>query len=222
MSVLKSALSFRWANALSELTGYLSAACLVLATGVMVQAVASRYFFGTPTIWQTEISVYLLMVVTFVGAAYGLKHHAHVGVDLLVERLPLKGQLAVRLVTSLLSLGLVLVVVWKAYDIWHEAWVGDFRTPTASRFPLDVVYLILPIGMVLVALQYCFFIVEAARGLLGRVAPEDAASTLSQHSATADEPHPTSGEDTTRAAGHPVGVPADDGGRARRDDGRTS
>ncbi|MFZ5872683.1 MAG: TRAP transporter small permease, partial [Actinomycetota bacterium] len=74
MTALRYALSFRWANHLSQLTGYLSAVALVVATGVTLQAVLSRYFLGRPTVWQTEMSIYLLMFVTFVGAAYGLRH----------------------------------------------------------------------------------------------------------------------------------------------------
>jgi TRAP-type C4-dicarboxylate transport system permease small subunit len=35
----------------------------------MVHGVALRYLFGQPTIWQTEMSIYLLMFVAFVGAA---------------------------------------------------------------------------------------------------------------------------------------------------------
>ena len=109
MRVLKYVLTFRWANVLSEIAGYLSAVALILATVFMTYGVSLRYFFGKPTVWQTEVSIYLLVFVTFVGAAYGLKHHAHVGVDLLVERLPLRPQLFVRVTTAVLALGVAAV-----------------------------------------------------------------------------------------------------------------
>ena len=160
MGALKYILRFRWANVLSEVAGYLSAIALVLATLAMTYGVALRYFFGSPTVWQTEVSVYLLVFVTFVGAAYGLKHHAHVGVDLLVDRLPPRPQLALRLITGLLALFVVGAVIWTSYGTWWEAAEGGFRSPTALRAPLAIVYAILPLGMLLVALQYIAFLIE--------------------------------------------------------------
>ena len=171
MKIVKYLLSFRWANQLSQLTGYLSAAALVVATLVTLHAVASRYFFGVPTIWQTEMSIYLLMFVTFVGAAYGLRHHAHVGVDLVVERLPTKPQLILRIISALAAITVLAAVCWTAVEIWWEAVEGDFRSSTAWRAPLSIVYAILPLGMLLVILQYVAFIIEAVVALFGR-APE--------------------------------------------------
>lgn len=183
MRALKYVLTFRWANTLSEIAGYLSAVALILATLAMMHGVLSRYLLGRPTVWQTEVSVYLLVFVTFVGAAYGLKHHAHVGVDLLVERLPLRARLAVRLATAVLALGVVGTVVWSSYGTWWEATEGGFRSPTALRAPLWAVYAILPLGMVLVALQYLAFIVEGVRGLLGSADEARSAALLGQGNA---------------------------------------
>ncbi len=166
MRAVKYVLTFRWANVLSEIAGYLSAIALVLATVIMVYGVALRYFFGRPTVWQTEVSIYLLVFVTFVGAAYGLKHHAHVGVDLLVDRLPVRPQLVVRITTGLLALGVVGVVIWSSYGTWWEAAQGDFRTATALRAPLSVVYAILPLGMLLVAFQYIALVIDGVLRLL--------------------------------------------------------
>lgn len=183
MNVLKYVLSFRWANALSELTGWLSAAALLAATGVIMHGVALRYFFGEPTIWQTEMSIYLLMFVAFVGAAYGLKHHAHVGVDLLVDRLPDKPRLVVRLLTTVLVLGVVLAVAYSAGHEWLKAIEGGWTSPTAWRAPLSIVYGIVPVGMVLIALQLVAFIIEGVLALLGRLEPGRTAALLAQGNA---------------------------------------
>ncbi|WP_134773062.1 TRAP transporter small permease subunit [Ornithinimicrobium flavum] len=154
---------------LSELTGYLSALALVVATFVTAHAVFVRYFLRQPTVWQTETTVYLLMFVTFVGAAYGLRHHAHVGVDLLIDRVPTRPQLVVRIITALACLAVVLVVMWTSYQTWHEAYLYDHRSPTAFRFPLWIAYAILPAGMLAVALQYLAMIAEGFMGLAGRI-----------------------------------------------------
>jgi TRAP-type C4-dicarboxylate transport system permease small subunit len=175
MSTVTYLLTFRWANATSRMTGYLSAVALIGATAATMHGVASRYFFGHPTVWQTEFSIYLLMFVTFVGGAYGLQQHAHVGVDLFVAGLRGKVQLVVRLVAAVLSLLVVLVVMQTAYRMWHEAYVGGWTTSTAWGPPLSIVYAILPIGMLFVACQYLAFIIEGVLGLLGKTPWEDAA-----------------------------------------------
>lgn len=154
---------------LSEATGYLSALALVIATLVTAHGVFVRYVLRRPTIWQTETTIYLLMFVAFVGAAYGLRHHAHVGVDLLIDKVPTRPQLVVRIITAVACLAVVLVVMWTAYQGWYEAYLYDHRSATAFRFPLWVAYAILPLGMLLVALQYLAMIAEGVMGLAGRL-----------------------------------------------------
>lgn len=168
-SLLTKALTFRWATWLSELTGYLSGIALIVATLVTTHGVFVRYVLRESTIWQTETTIYLMMFVTFVGAAYGLKHHAHVGVDLLVERVDGRARLVWKLITSVLCLAVVLVVLWLSYQMWYTAWQAGHRSATAWRAPLSVAYAILPVGMLLVALQYVAMIIEGIQGLRGRI-----------------------------------------------------
>lgn len=168
-SLLSKVVTFRWANWLSELTGYLSGVALVVATFVTTHGVFVRYVLRESTIWQTETTIYLLMFVTFVGAAYGLKHHAHVGVDLLVELVHGRVQLIWKTIAAVLCLAVVLVVLWTSYEMWYQAWQGGHRSATAWRAPLSIAYAILPLGMLLVALQYIAMIIEAVQGLMGRI-----------------------------------------------------
>ncbi len=205
MRALKYVLSFRWANVLSEIAGYLSAIALVLATLAMMHGVLTRYFLKSPTIWQTEVSIYLLVFVTFVGAAYGLKHHAHVGVDLLVDRLPPRPQLVVRVLTAVLASVVVLAVVYTSYGTWLEAYQGDFRTSTVLATPLWIVYAILPVGMLLVLFQYLYFAIDAIGCLLAGGDRVQSAALLGQGNSelnaaveTSDESEPVQHPDERR------------------------
>lgn len=183
MRAVKYILTFRWANVLSEAAGWLSAVALIAATAVIMYGISLRYFFGQPTIWQTELSIYLLMFVAFVGGAYGLKHHAHVGVDLLVERLSPRPRLVVRILTTTLVLVVVLAVFWSASREWMAAIEGGWRTSTAWEAPLSVVYGILPLGMLLIAFQLMAFLIEGVLALTGRLEPGRVAALLGQGNA---------------------------------------
>lgn len=145
---------FRWINALSEVSGYLSGIAIVIATLVICGAVAMRYLFGISGVWTTEFAVYILIFATFVGGAYGLRHDAHVGVDLLINQLPGRARAAVKLIASLLALVLVLVVLWRAWILWWEATEAGWRSESAWGPRLTYPYFILPLGFTLIALQY--------------------------------------------------------------------
>ena len=201
----------RWVGALSEASGWLASIALILATLITSHGVFVRYFLRQPTVWQTESTIYLLMLVTFVGAAYGLKHHAHVGVDLLIDLVPQRPQLVVRIVTALMCLAVVLVVMWTSYLDWHEAYLYDHHSSTAFRFPLWIAFAILPLGMLLVALQYVAMIVEGIMGLAGRV-PLSQVSLMTSTS----ELGQVRSEIELEAELHPEdGVPHPDGGEPR-------
>ncbi|GAB7386856.1 TRAP transporter small permease [Bacillaceae bacterium] len=150
----------RLIDKLSETSGYLSGIALFLSSLVIFYQVLARYFFGIPTVWQTELSIYMLMFASFVGAAYGLKHRAHVGVDIVVEKLPPRVQSGLRLVTSLFCLALTLLVTWKAWGMWWEATEQGWKSSSLWGPPLTYPYFILPLGMTLVSLQYLVLIYE--------------------------------------------------------------
>jgi TRAP-type C4-dicarboxylate transport system permease small subunit len=155
--------SLRWLDGVIEAAGYLCGLSLVVATLSVLYGVLVRYLFKEPTTWQTELATYLLIAVTCIGAAYGLKHHVHVGVGIVVDRLPVKVRLTVHILTATLALCVVMVVMWTSTEMWHEAFVSGSRSNTSWAIPLSVVYSILPVGMVLVGLQYCRLIIDAVR-----------------------------------------------------------
>lgn len=156
---------FRWVDAVSEVVGYLSGACIFLATLVICYAVVLRAM-GQSTIWQTELAVYLLIFVTFVGGAYGLKHGSHVNVDLLLTRLPPRGRLVLQSLGVVLSLVLIAAVGWRSVHSWWEATQQGWTSSTAWNPPLTYPYAIVPVGMALMALQYLTILGRCVRELV--------------------------------------------------------
>jgi hypothetical protein len=82
-----------------------------------------------------------------------------------------------------LALVVVGAAIWTSYGTWWEAVEGDFKSPTALRAPLSVVYGILPLGMLLVAFQYIAFLIEGVQGLLAGEAEAERAAILGQGNA---------------------------------------
>jgi TRAP-type C4-dicarboxylate transport system permease small subunit len=66
--------------------------------------VVLRYAFNSGITVSEELSRWLFIWVTFLGAIVALREHAHLGVDSLVRRLPTAGKRAALIVSQLLML----------------------------------------------------------------------------------------------------------------------
>ena len=156
----------RYVDRLSELSGYASGVLILAAMLTVCYGVLLRYVLGVSTVWQLELSTYFLMFAAFVGGAYGLKHGDHVGIELIVERLPEKAQLYVRLLASVLGFLFIVTVALIAYALWWETTESGRTSGTAWNVPLTYPYLIVPLGMTLIALEYLVIMVGILRQII--------------------------------------------------------
>jgi TRAP-type C4-dicarboxylate transport system permease small subunit len=159
------ALWIRIINRLSELSGYVSGVLILVSMLVICYAVILRYVLGASTIWQTELSIYLLMFAAFVGGAYGLKHGDHVSIDLLVNRLPGKVRLYAKLLAAILGFVFVVIISVIAFILWWETTAAGRHSGTAWNPPLTYPYFIVPLGMTLISLQYLVIVAEIVQQL---------------------------------------------------------
>lgn len=151
---------------LSELSGYASGVLILAAMLTVCYGVLLRYVLGVSTVWQLELSTYFLMFAAFVGGAYGLKHGDHVKIDILVDRLPEKAQLYVRLLATVLGFLFIATVALIAYTLWWETAESGRTSGTAWNVPLTYPYLIVPLGMTLIALEYLVIIAGILRQII--------------------------------------------------------
>ncbi|MCA1847852.1 MAG: TRAP transporter small permease, partial [Actinobacteria bacterium] len=80
--------------------------------------------------------------------------------SLIVDRLPAKTRLYVKLVASILGFVFIAIVAVIAYFLWWETTEAGRTSGTAWNVPLTYPYLIVPLGMTLIALQYLVIVVE--------------------------------------------------------------
>lgn len=132
----------------------ISSLAILLSAFILTYEVIMRYVLRTPTIWEIEASVYLTIMATFLAAAYGLKDGAHINIDLVTRLLPPKFNTKLSMVTSALSLVFCILIAWKGWGMWWEAFSKGWRSETVWSFPLAVPYFFLPLGMTLLSLQY--------------------------------------------------------------------
>jgi TRAP-type C4-dicarboxylate transport system permease small subunit len=124
----------------------------LLLAMVVIQAlgVIFRFILHDSLSWSDEVSSYLFVWLTCLGAAAGVKLRVHPEVKALADRMPAFTQTALRDLTDLAIAGLGLIFV--VYGGSMLSLMGD---ETASSLPISMVYpyLSIPVGGVLLILH---------------------------------------------------------------------
>ena len=156
-------LTARTIDNISEITGYASGLAVFVAAAVTVQGVV-LVKIGVSAYWQIELSIYLLMMAAWVGAAYTLKHGGHISCDIITTSLPPKPREIVQIVGSVVTIIAIGVIIWQAWPWWWQfAVIEQGHSETLWGPSLLLPYLVVPLGLTLLMLQY---IVYVARKIL--------------------------------------------------------
>ena len=139
---------------------YWLSAVAILASGlILTYQVFMRYVFRIPTIWETEASIYLGIVMpTFMGAAYGLKKGAHVTIDLFTRMLPKSIQQRLDKLTFFLSFLFCVFVSCKTWNLFWQAYSRGWKTDSLWGPPLWIPYMMVFLGFALLTLQFLIHI----------------------------------------------------------------
>ncbi|MDP2838503.1 MAG: TRAP transporter small permease [Syntrophales bacterium] len=103
--------------------------------------VIARVFF-TALSWSEEITCFLLVYASLVGAAVAFKRGSHIAVTFIVQRLPAGSQKALAVLVHLLGIGFFGVIVCYGAILMK---VESHQTSPAMMIPMVWVYLIFPI-----------------------------------------------------------------------------
>ena len=96
-------------------------ACFLIPLMLITAAdVVGRDVFNHPIPGVIELSQYLLAVSILLGLAYTQQIKGHVGVSVLISRLPTRAQLVLRLFGTLVGLFLFVLLVWQGLVIGLE------------------------------------------------------------------------------------------------------
>lgn len=140
-------------NTLSHVGSVVGGLFTAAMTLAVTLAVVFRYVFNRPIGWSEEISTYLMIWAAFLGAAYTLKEDAHIGVDLLLSRLPEKRKTPFLLFHCAVGLIFCSLLFWKGVELVGFSLRLNNRS-IAIDFPLFIPQLAVPVGAALLLLQF--------------------------------------------------------------------
>jgi C4-dicarboxylate transporter DctQ subunit len=133
----------------------------VVITLIVFYEIVARYVFNSPTTWSIDVSIYLVMWATFLGAAYTLKEGGHVMVDVVLQKFSLRHVRLIRLVTYTLVLTFCLVLLWRGTLACIDAVRYNEVTLSTHRFPLWLPMSAIPTGSFLLGLQSICKIIDS-------------------------------------------------------------
>lgn len=163
----------------------LSMAAMVLTALILTYSVVVRYFFKSPTDWQDEASVFMLVGVTFFCTAYVQSLRGHIGIEALAGLLPARVNAVRLLLVDVVSCLFCAFFSWKSWALWHEAWVDGMTTSSTFAPPLWIPYAMMAFGMSLLTAQLLVQVLEHVTGGPAAAAPGQASAATTATATTA-------------------------------------
>ena len=148
---------------LEALSGGILAVMVVLVFGNVVL----RYGFNSGIAISEEVSRYLFIWLTFLGAIVAVHENAHLGVDTLVRILPRKGRLASVVASEALMLLAVALLFWGS---WKQTLINMGTKSPVAQVPRALIYIA---GLVASALMAVLILRNLYRLLIVGATDED-------------------------------------------------
>lgn len=136
-------------------------AFITLAYGVNVLVRQVRPDLSTHLVWIEEISLYVLVWMVFLALSVALGSGRHIGMRVVLSRLPAQVQRVTKLVLNLLGLGFSLYLFKIGVEITAFVAASGQRSPTLG-IPVTWLYIVLPVGFLLLSLRYLIELVTPA------------------------------------------------------------
>lgn len=135
------------------LEDYLPGTLLFTGLTLIMINVILRYFFNRPRSVLDEFSVYFIVWGAVLGFAVALRDNHHIKVDMVYNFLPVNVKWVVSIFAHLVGLTFALLFTWFGTELVYNYIISGQRS-TDSRFPLWIVYLVMPLSGLMFSGRY--------------------------------------------------------------------
>lgn len=140
------ALSTIWSghvlNGLDKLVTSMLLAAVAVMVGVVSAQVALRYGFNLSIDWADEIGRIAFVWSIFLAIPLGVRQGAHIGIDIVADKLPAALRIALKRLAAALSALMMIIIAWAAFGVALEQWDELMATVNWS-----VGWFIVPVGV---------------------------------------------------------------------------
>lgn len=158
--------------------------CLVLMVFMVFGNVVMRYGFNSGLTLSEELSRWLFVWMTFLGAVVALNERSHLGTDTLIARLPVAGQKLCLGISYLL----MLYICWLIYKgAWEQVKINWESTSAVMETSMAYFY---ASGMAFAILGAPILAYNLWRLLAGRMGDDELIGIRENEDMPTGDPHP--------------------------------
>lgn len=113
-----------------------------------------RYFLNRPQVWVTEVTEVLLLYITFLGTTWLLRQEGHVKVDILLNRLKPRILALLGIFSSAIGILVSITLTVSGFKLTWDYVQRGIYTPTAMEIPVWIIIVIIPVGSLMLLVQF--------------------------------------------------------------------
>lgn len=132
--------------------------CVAALAVLLIVNVIARTFFQS-LYFADEISVFLVLIITFVGVSYGVRKARHIRMGAFLDAMPPKMEKVFIISISLISAVVLGIMTWASWKYLLNA-LDRGHMSQALRVPKWIFYAIIPVGFGLSTIQYLRTIIK--------------------------------------------------------------
>jgi len=129
----------------------------------------SRYVLGKAVLWADEITIFGVIVLTWIGAIVNAWRGSEIRMGIIVEMLPGRVRLAIDIFQQVIIAGLSLWVAWLSWGYVSRLFLFGMKSD-AAQIPTWTVHISVTIGLAFIALISCVNLIQK---LMRTFQPED-------------------------------------------------
>lgn len=147
---------------LKKIEKVVACVCVSVMAVLVFSNVIARYVFNHSLAFSDEMSTYLFVLMSFMGAAIAARRKAHLGLTIVTDRVSPKMRLRINVVTYLIStLFCLLIVIFGVQMVISQYRLG--QETAAMQWPEWIYGSFVPIGAAFAMLAFAESAVEMAR-----------------------------------------------------------
>lgn len=132
--------------------------CVAALAILLIANVFARSFFQS-IYFAEEVSVFLVLLITFTGVSYGVRKARHIRMGAFLDSMPSKMEKTFIIIISLISAVVLAIMTWASWKYLMNAFDRGHMTQ-ALRVPKWTFYVVIPVGFGLATIQYIRTIIK--------------------------------------------------------------
>ncbi|WP_028784783.1 TRAP transporter small permease [Thalassobacillus devorans] len=113
---------------------------------VLTLAVAFRYVLQSPLSWAGEISIFLLIWISFIGGSLGLKYKSQASVTIITEYISGNIRRIILIIGHILMLIFLFILIFYSIN-WILSPSVAYQKSTTLLLPMWIPYMAVPLGL---------------------------------------------------------------------------